>query len=268
MTPLIPFNNVFLKREDQNLTGSAKDRAISFQVEYMKKNGYNQAVVSSTGNAALSAQYFCNKFNINLTIFVSPHINKQKKSLLTDYSVNSSPTPISDAFKFAKDNHAYFLRQSTDPIALNGYSQISQELLIQLPDITSIFIPVGSGATLVGISKLLPKKVKLYAVQPASHCPIASYFDSQYTPETSTSTDALSVKLLPLKNQLITAIKNSTGKGVIVQDKDLIDCQNQLINQNIITSAEGALALAGYCKVMKYENVGKFPVILLSGAKR
>ena len=37
MTPLEKFNSVYLKREDKNLTGSAKDRAIIEQLKNLQK---------------------------------------------------------------------------------------------------------------------------------------------------------------------------------------------------------------------------------------
>ena len=248
MTPLIPFENVFLKREDLNITGSAKDRAIDLQTN----QGFKEAVISSTGNAAISAQHFCEQKNIKLAIFVSPKTSPHKLKLLKNYLL--SDQPISDAFKFAKLNHAYFLRQSTDPIALLGYQEIGKEIILQCPQITSLFVPVGSGTTLLGISQALPKSVKIFAVQPASHCPIASHFDKDFTPETETVTDALGAKLLPLKHQVISACFS----GVVVQNSD--------VKNTLDTSPEGNLAYAGYLKVQHL--AGDFPVILLTGTKR
>lgn len=254
MTPLEKFNDVYLKREDKNLTGSAKDRAISIQVENLVKSGYKSAVISSTGNAAISAQYYCDQKDIPLTVFVSPKTNPNKLKLLKKYQL--SDKPISSAFKFAKSENAYFLRQSTDPVALEGYSKIGEELVAQIPEITSIFIPVGSGTTLVGISQSLPKSVKIFAVQPASCCPIASLFDNTFIPETETTTDALGAKLLPLKKNILSVVTS----GIVVQ--------NDEVGDSINTSPEGNLAYAGYQKAKKLFEVGDYPVILLTGTKR
>ena len=254
MTPLEKFNDVYLKREDKNITGSAKDRAITLQVANLIKNGYKSATISSTGNAAISAQYFCEQNNIPLTVFVSPKTNPNKLALLKN--CHHSIQPISSAFKFAKLENAYFLRQSTDPVALEGYSEIGKELVEQLPKISSIFIPVGSGTTLLGISQSLPKSVKIFAVQPANYCPIASQFDKNFTPETETKTDALGAKLLPLKNKILSTISS----GIVVQDSQ--------IENFIDTSPEGNLAYAGYLKAKDLFEVGDYPIILLTGAKR
>ena len=257
MTPLIKIGQIYFKREDQNITGSAKDRAISLQVETLIKQNYKEAVISSTGNAAISAQYFCNKFNIPLKIFVSPKTNPEKLKLIKNYDI--SLKPISDAFKCAKTNKAYLLRCSTDPIAQIGYSEIAKEILSELPQTTSIFVPVGSGATLLGIASIFSNT---YAIQEASNCPIASHFDNNFQKEEISLCDSLGAKLLPLKNQIFQKIRN----GAVIQNEQLKKAQEFLLENNIITSPEGALALAGYYKMKEF--AGDYPVIILTGAKR
>ncbi len=270
-TPLIKLENIYFKREDLNKTGSAKDRAIIFQIENLKKQGIKQAVISSTGNAAISASYYCHLNQIKLTVFLSPKINQGKLKLIqkNNCQIIFSDKPISDAVKFSKKNKAYFLRQSTDPNALIGYQEIGKELIKELPQITSVFIPVGSGTTLLGISKALTPSIKIYAVQPASNCPLSKYFDQNYQSEIQKITDAISVKYLPLKSQIISTIKNSNGTGLVTQNKDILDTQKILESNQIKTSLEGAMAFAGLKKaVKKHLNIGNYPVIILTGCQR
>lgn len=271
-TPIIKIDNLYFKREDLiNPTASAKDRAIQQQIKQIKKLGLKQAVISSTGNAALSAAYFCQKNKIDLTIFLSSKINPKKLNLIKKYSDNIkfSLKAISDSIKFSKKNSAYLLRQSTDPAALVGYQQIGQEIKEQLPQITSIFIPVGSGTTLLGSTNPLLKKTKIFAVQSATNCPISSKFDSSFNPEDKLLTDALSVKYLPQKNEVIDMIKKSKGSAFVIQNSAIISANKFLQKNKIITSLEGALALAGLFKAKKNNiEIGDYPLILLTGAKR
>ena len=270
-TPLVKLDDFYLKREDENPTGSAKDRALPSQIENLKKHGFKNAVISSTGNAAISAAHFCQQNNIQLTIFLSPQISKQKLSLLKKYNheIILSPKPISQAIKFSKANNSYLLRQSTDPVSLIGYSQISTELMSQIPQITSIFIPIGSGTTLLGLSQKLPKTVKIFGAQSAANPTISKFFDSNFTNEKRLITDALSVKFLPNKNKIIKTIKNSNGFSFTLQNRQIVDTNALLQSKNIITSLEGALSLAAYQKAIKNNYpIGNSPVILLTGAKR
>jgi threonine dehydratase len=259
MTNLDKIDNIYFKREDQNPTGSAKDRVIPQIVDFIKQQQFQEAVISSTGNAAISAQHFCQQQNIKLTTFISPKIDPQKLKLIKNPII--SPKPISAAFKYAKQNQAYFIRLSTDKLSMH-YRSIATELLEQLPQITDIYIPSGSGATALNIALHLPKHIKVFIVQPASHCPLASIYDHDYLPESTTITQALSAKFLPLKEE----IKKTIKYGLVIQNNQVIEAQKFLQENNIITSPEGALALAGYFK--NQSNHDDYPVILLTGKKR
>lgn len=263
MTPLTKFDHLYFKREDQNPTGSAKDRALPYQIQNLIKNNFKSAVISSTGNAAISAAFYCQQANIPLTIFLSPKVNPRKLSLINGKIITSSK-PISETIKFSKTNQAYLLRQSTDPNAQIGYSQIGQEILSQLPSLTSVFIPVGSGTTLLGIAKTLPQNVKIFAVQSAANPTICSAFSTNYTPETENLTDALSVKYLPLKKEIIAQIKKHDGTGLIVSNQEIL--AQQKISDQFSVSIESALALAGYYQVK--DQAGDYPIILFTGTKR
>jgi len=270
-TPLIKIDNLYFKREDLNPTGSAKDRSLPLQIANLKRLGFTKAVISSTGNAAISAAYFCHQNQIELNVFLSPKVSPQKLQLVKQYpcNINLSLKSISDAIKFSKKNNAFFLRQSTDPIALDGYQMIATEIIDQLPQVTSIFIPVGSGTTLLGISQKLPPSVKIFAVQSAANCPIAKIFDQNFLEENQLLTDALSAKFITKKDQIISQIKKFNGSGLVINNQDILEANKFLRSKNISTSLEGALALAGYFKTIKFNlNPGDYPVILLTGAKR
>ncbi len=270
-TALDKIANLYFKREDQNTTGSAKDRAVSLQVKSALDQKYTSAVISSSGNAAISALHFCRLAHINLTIFLSPKTDPKKIAYLRalQAQIIFSPKPISFAFRQAKRNHSYNLRQSLDPKALEGYRQIGLEIVHQLPQVSSIFIPVGSGTTLLGLSAALPPQTKIFAVQPANRCPVASYFDQDFTPENTTLTTSLSIRSLPLKNKIIAAIKKSHGSALVVQNQDVLDNLPFLSQNQINASAETALAVAGFRKAQKQNmDFGQYPLILVTGINR
>jgi len=272
MTPITKVNDFYIKREDQNPTGSAKDRAIQTQVDHLFKNNYSSAVISSTGNAAISAANFCHQKNIPLHIFISPNINQQKLNLLKSLpqiTLHTSPKPISQAIKYSKSNSSYLLRQSTDPLAIKAYSQIGKEIIVQLPQVSSIFVPVGSGATFLGIRQAVHQNVKIFAIQSAANPTLAKYFDKNFKSESLNLTDALTVKTMPLRQQLISTLKQTDSLALAIQNNDILLAQKELSSQNITTSNEGALALAGLYKAKKMSlDIGPNPLIILTGTLR
>jgi len=274
LTPLQKFGKVYLKREDQNLTGSVKDRALPVQIQNLERQGFKKAVISSSGNAALSAIHFCQPKNIKLDIFLSTKIDPKKRKKIEELtsSIHFSKTPIKEAFRFSKKENAYLLRQSTDPSALEGYQDLGKEIRRQLPQVTAIFFPVGSGTTLLGtyqgIFKSCPDTVKFFAVQPASHAPIASIFDPNVKKERKSSTSALSVKFLPLKEKIIEAISKSNGDAFVISEKKLQKARLILEKNDISTSLEGALSYAGYKKAKGLKiKLGSNPLVILTGQK-
>lgn len=275
-TPLIKIDNLYLKREDLNPSGSAKDRAMLFQLKKLISQKYNSAAISSTGNAAISAIRYCLLSKIHLNIFISPKINPSKYRIINSLvkknpilKLITSNTPISDSIKFSRLHRAYLLRQSTDSAAQEGYGQIASEIVTQLPRITSIFIPVGSGSTLCGIAKKLPTGTKIFAVQSAFNPSVCRFFNPTSVLEKKCLTDALTARYTPLKKKIIDLVTKSRGTGLVVSNSEILKASHYLTDHSISTSYEGALALAGFLAANQKNLVtGKYPVILLTGAKR
>jgi threonine synthase len=271
MTPISTIAEVSFKLESTNPSGSAKDRALPLQIDRLKSLGFTEAVISSSGNAAISAAHFCQLEKIPLTIFLPSHVNPHKLKLIKSFKfpIVLSPQPNSQAFRFSKTKGAYYLRQSTDPSARIGYSQIGTEINSQYPQATSLIIPVGSGSTLLGISDTLLPTIKLIAAQPASSAPICSHFDSNFDPETFTVTDALSVKMLPLKSVIIDVL-SSRGRGVVVQNDLTQQAVTWLKDNDLNASAETALCLAALWKLRANHSdlLGPNPLILATGCLR
>lgn len=270
-TPLVKLDSFYLKREDKNVTGSAKDRSLPLQIDNLQKKGFSGAVISSTGNAAISAAYFCQQKKVELTIFLSPKISPQKLLLLKQFpsEIIFSLKPISDAIKFSKQNKVFLLRLSTDSVSLVGYQQIGQEIIDQLPKVTSIFVPIGSGTTLIGLSQKIPKNIPIFGAQSAANCPVGKLYDKDFIPEDRLITDALSAKYLPQKKTLTDIIDDHHGYVFTIQNQAIVLANHYLESKNIVTSLEGALCLSAYQKALKNNYpIGNFPVILLTGSKR
>lgn len=287
-TQEIKLEGIIFKREDLNPSGSVKDRGISYQLNWAKKESIKDLVISSSGNAAISACYFCQKLDLNLFVFASPKINKKKLATIQDYpfQVMVSKRPVSESIKFAKKNNFYHLRASTDPRGIIGYKKIAKEILGNLAcrqagqvnqvnqvnrgRINSIFIPVSSGTTLVGIAegfKQLGFLPQIHAVQTTAVNTIAKHFDQDFTPSKTSLADALVAKFTPRKKQIIELVRESKGWGWIVNDKQILEADKWLQEKGIITSYEGACALAGIWKARKKGwELGK-TVCLLTGKR-
>ncbi len=272
-TDLVSVDDLYFKREDQNPTGSVKDRGLSYQISALRQQGHKNFVISSSGNAAISAAAYCRLAESELTIFVSPKIAANKLEILqsTDYQIIQTERPVSLAHRYAQQHRAYNLRPSKDELGPVGYQTIAFELLKQLKTIPqSIFVPVSSGTLLVGLAQgfqlakgQLPQ---LFAVQPSTIHPIAQYYDSDFQTETSGPVTSIVAKSLPRKK----SIHQLLAGGWVVNNQQILSAHQWLTDRGITTSYEGAMTLAGYFKAQKkhqrFNQNQKPTVCLLTGS--
>lgn len=263
---------LILKREDENPTGSLKDRGMAYLISQQYSQGQKKLVLPSSGNAAISAAFFCELVKMNLVVFVSPKIDKQKLQKLKEKKVEVvvSEKPVSDSAKFAKEKGCFNLRPSMNKFGSEGYQTIAFEILLNQGLVEDIFIPVSSGTALVGIAtgfKKIGVLPRIHVCQTSSVCPIASLFDKKFIKEEVSLAKALVARYTPLKGKVIKIARESCGTGWVVNNQEILSAQKYLNKKGIKTSEEGAVALAGWQKAKKNDwELGK-SVCLLTGKR-
>lgn len=279
------FADLIFKREDCNPNGSHKDRMLAYQISRAKENGEKVLIISSSGNAAVSAAAYCQLAGIKLFVFVSPKTDEDKISRIANFGPSTALRPgatiiiskhaltLSDlaAKKFKIKN----LRSGADENSYYGLKSIAFELFEHCRDIDAIFIPTSSAGTLLGISSAYNdllnlsearKMPALYAVQTAKVHPIAAYFDKNFIPENETVARGIISKDIGDENlaRLIEIIKSSNGGGAVVSNNSIIEARGYLAQYGIITGYESAAAFAGAIKnAEKLKN--RRVVVLLTG---
>lgn len=78
-------NNIFVKDERRNPTGSFKDRQASLSVSMLKECDIHELTVCSTGNVAVSYASYCAKAGIRLWVFMPESTEEQKVRETTWY---------------------------------------------------------------------------------------------------------------------------------------------------------------------------------------
>ncbi len=297
-TPLeeyeIDGKKVFIKREDKNPNGSFKDRSLAFQISKLFEDGHKHLVISSSGNAAISAAAYCELAEIKLDIFVSNNIEQAKLDKLSTFNsqlvtLYKSDRAKSDAIKFAVDNNIPNLRGSMDDDAIIGFKTISYELAKQNPEIDAIFIPCSSGTSTVGIYQgyqdlIANSQPALTAGrQPTANLPninicqterihpIAKEFDQKFTESEKSLAPAISDRVAKRKSEVISAISETNGSGWIIADKLLEEAKQiakDIIGEDI--SYNSLLSLASYLKSKKqtansHQPIANNPCLLFSG---
>ncbi|MDP3954858.1 MAG: pyridoxal-phosphate dependent enzyme [bacterium] len=272
-TPEAEFAGIIFKREDLNPTGSIKDRGMAYQISKAYQEGHQALVISSSGNAAISAASYCQLVGIKLKVFASLKINREKLFKIKELGaeVEISKKAVSEAERFSKGKNIMNLRPSVEKFGSEGYKSLAFELDRHLGKIDSLFVPVSSGTGFSGIGegyRELGYLPMMFAVQTSAVCPIASQFDTDYVPSPTSLADALVARVTARREEVLTLIHDSGGGAFVVDDKLISKGWEQLEGFGITTSGEGAAALAGILKAKGMnKNLGEKVVCLLTGRK-
>jgi threonine synthase len=267
------FNGLILKREDQNPTGSIKDRGVAYQISLALKRKKKFLALSSSGNAAISAAAYCQKAKISLFIFLSKKISPKKLDAIKKYQPHQiifSQNPLKACRLFCQKTKIDDIRPSTDPIAPEGFKSLALEIHETFGPVDSIFIPVSSGATFIGIAKgyrLLDYFPKLYAIQTTTHHPIARLFHPKFKKEKKSLATAICLKKTPRKKEIIKFLKKSKGSGLIISNKQIKKAKMQLLSKKIFTSAEGCACFAAARNYRSQRRPSLKIICLMTGKK-
>jgi len=273
------FKELIFKREDLNPNGSHKDRLLAYQVSQAKENGEKILIISSSGNAAVSAAAYCRLAGIKLFVFVSPKTDKAKIKKIADFGayVIISRYALTLADLAAKKFGIKSLRPSVGGNSHYGLKSIAFEIFEHCGAPEAIFIPTSSAGTLLAVAEAfndlvelreIKKMPALYAVQTAKIHPIAENFDKSFIPEKESLARGIIAKNISekkLKN-ILEIIKNSNGGGAAVSGAEIVTAHAFLKKNNIETGYESAAGFAGALK-LKEELKNKKVAVLLTGKR-
>ncbi len=282
---------LWLKREDLHKSGSHKGRSIPLMIKEYARQGERSFVISSSGNAALAAIIDIEHHNKNrltdpahLEVFVGQHIDPVKEQKLRQaihdektITLTKTDNPKQAAFKRSKEG-ARLLRQSTDELALRGYTELAQELA-KIPNLAAIFLPASSGTTAVGIfngfKQLHLALPQIHIAQTPNCHPlvIALYNKRQHDlPTTDASEPSLASSIVDVvahrTTAVTTAIIESIGNGWIITNQEIAAAQ-ELVKKHtdIDISATSALGIAALQQALTtgWKPIGAV-VCLITGA--
>lgn len=279
-------DTIYLKREDQHPYGSHKGRSIPLMMKhYIKRESIRDFVISSSGNAALAAIRMAVKHNMNnpdkqiaLRVLVGKKIPAKKFSILkkeikhteAGIQIEKVERPKQAAFQEGKKEGTIFLRQSTDDIALEGYTELANELY-KIPNLTAVFIPTSSGttaqaiATAFGDSDRVPQ---VHIVQTQACHPIASALGVTSAEADKSVAAAIVDNVAHRKQTVVNEIKKTKGTAWIPTDEE-INAARKLVRETtkIDISPNSALSIAGLQKALESGLEFDGPVVcLITGA--
>jgi threonine dehydratase len=241
---------LFFKREDLHPYKSHKGRSIPLMMDHYLKQGKNEFAISSSGNAALAAALHAKGKNIELDIYVGRKIANSKLYKLQDICdqnirLHQVDRPLQEATRSSRTP----LRQSTDDMALKGYTELAEELRL-IPDLGTIFIGTSSGTTAQALATALPD-VNICIVQTTSCHPLAESIGAMSDTQEESIADAIVDKIALRKER----IKALITDAFIVSNETIKNAQKLTKEYaGLSISTNSALSVAGLMEAIYTGN--------------
>lgn len=171
--------NVYIKHENQNLTGSFKIRGGINVMSHIKAKGISGVITFSTGNHGLSVATAAKLFDIPAIIVVPKKSNIAKVQLIknTGAEVVEAGNDFDEAAlvvdKICQSKGYYYVHPANEPHLINGVGTEFLEIINELPNIDAIILPLGGGSEVASATialKQLKPQVAIYAVQAEQSC--------------------------------------------------------------------------------------------------
>lgn len=283
---LLGVNNIFLKFDGTNPTGSFKDRASYLVSASAKKWNEKRITVASTGNAASSLSGVAASAAQKVFVFMPSGAPRAKLVQCLQYGAELVPVngTYDDAFDLSLEfsNITGILNRNTayNPMTLEGKKTAAFEILSQMKGscVSHVFIPAGDGVILSGIVKgfmdlkflgLIEEIPRIIAVQAEKSSFLHKAFsediyDLEY--KASTEADSISVNVARNAYTAVQDLKDVNGKTVLVSDNEILEAQKMVSRfSGIFSEPSSAAAFAGYLKMKGDLSQSDNAVILLTG---
>jgi threonine synthase len=267
-------NDLWVKDEGVNPTGSFKARGLSCAISMCVELGLSKVAIASAGNAGSALAAYAAAAGIEAHVFMPRDVPQSNYTECRAYGayVTLIDGLISDCARMIaerKDAEGWFdISTLKEPYRIEGKKTMGYEVAEQfgwtLPD--AIFYPTGGGVGLIGMWKafdelealgwISKKRPKMIAVQAAGCQPVVRAFEngeskSSFWEGAHTVAAGLRVPK-PLGDALsLAAIRESGGTAIAVSDEELLDASIELATSTgIFPAPEGGACVAALKKLL------------------
>lgn len=269
-------NNVYLKTENLQQTGSFKLRGAYYKISKLSPEDKAKGVVAcSAGNHAQGVALASKVNNIKATIFIPSTAPLSKVEATRSYGADIKlidgvyDDAYQAAVKFQKETGGIFIHPFDDIDVIAGQGTIALEILDQLNDIDAVVVPIGGGGLISGVAatiKQIKPTCKVYGVQASNAGSMYESFKQEkrlQLDKVNTFADGTAVKL---PGELTYEIcKEYVDDIITVSEDEIASAVLTLIEkEKMIAEGAGALSVAAilYDKIpLKDKNI----VAIVSG---
>lgn len=287
--PLVNFSdNVYLKLESLNPTGSFKDRGSTVLISAVhRKVKQASGFVSedSSGNAGASVAAYAARAGLRAKIYVPESVSGPKFNQIRFYGAEVVKVPGQRSQVAAEaqtvERGKFYVGHILHPLFRDGIRslayEIAEQFRWQVPE--RVYLPVSAGTLLLGViegfkhmaeSDIIESVPKIIACQTRQVSPLYHRFKNlSYTPpEKITSVaDALISVNPPLFDIMLQELKEVRGDVEIVDEEEIINAFTELARKGFFVEPSSAVALAARKKqsAKKEAQEDERSLIILTG---
>ena len=251
-------NQLYLKAEHLQKTGSFKIRGATNKVKKMVREKATYLTAASSGNHGQAVAYIAGKLGVPVTIVVPEDVNPSKLKAIEAYGGKiekcgtTSEERIDRAKELAAIHQGSFIAPYNDPLVMAGQGTIGLEILAQQPDVDVIVVPIGGGGLISGILTAVKQskpKVKVIGVEPeTANDTYLSWKDGEITeiPLSTTIADGLRTTkpgymTFPIVQQYVDDIVLVTDEEIREAQYLVLERMKQLIEPSSATTVAAAI---------------------------
>ena len=247
---------IFLKKENLQLTGSFKLRGAFNKVATLSKKQKDSGVVAaSAGNHAQGLAFAAQYFNCEATIFMPEATPLTKVSGVKSFGAEviligqNFDEAYEAATKFASENNKEFIHPFADDEVIAGQGTIALEILDKIEDMEHIIVPIGGGGLISGIAiaaKELNPNIKITGVVSSGARGMKQSFESRMPIDSaSVKTIADGIAVRDVTPKLLDIILEYVDEIVEVTDNETANAILFLLEKHkLMVEGAGAVATA------------------------
>ena len=263
-------NDVWLKVEGVNPTGSFKDRGMTMAISKAAEAGAEAVICASTGNTSASAAAYATKAGMRPVVLVPEGkiaMGKLAQAIAHGATLLQVDGNFDDCLNLARElseKYPVALVNSVNPYRIDGQKTASFEVVDMLGDAPDLHVlPVGNAGNITaywmgykeyfkdGIAKQLPQ---MWGFQAAGSAPIVL---GEIVKNPDTIATAIRIGNPASWKQAVEARDSSGGLIDSVTDEEILAAYHLLASkEGIFCEPSSAAGLAG---LIKYKNAGKLP---------
>jgi len=263
-------NNVWIKYEGLNPTGSFKDRGMTMAISKAAEDGAKAVICASTGNTSASAAAYAVKAGMVPAVLIPKGkiaLGKLAQAVIHGSTILQVNGNFDDCLTLARElseNYPVALVNSVNPFRIEGQKTAAFEVVDMLgnaPDIHAL--PVGNAGNITAYWKGYKEYFKdsmsarlpaMYGFQAAGSAPIVK---GKIITNPETIATAIRIGNPASWTQAVEARDSSGGVIDSVTDREILAAYRLIAaHEGIFIEPSSAAGLAG---LIKYKKAGKLP---------